>query len=311
MSDDRGRPILHEGSIRVTTQLTTPSPTLAGSRIEPIEPIVVRFVPHDSYSDPQRVRVILESIPVGTVDGECNRLPHAGHDDDVVNRSLLTNEEEVSLFERMNCLRSLANRRLLDVEGDPEGRRRVAARLLKEAIDVRNEIMLANQRLIVSIARKCRRRALPLEDLIAEANITLSAAVDAFDCHRGFRFSTYATHAVTRRLARLTERVQHQRTSESCVDPELIEASLPEGASGVDRTRAAQLITKLLQSLSPEERELLEKRFGLGTQDRRHTYAELGRTCGVSGESMRQRVARVCEKLRDSVDQYGELAQGW
>ncbi len=294
----------------MTTQLTASSP-VARSGATRIDSGAVRFVPHDSYDDPQRVRQILESIPHGTIDRECAPLHHPGHDYDVVERPLLTVEEECSLFERMNCLRSLAQKRLLDEQADLEDRRRVASRLLEGAIEVRNEIMLANQRLVVSIARKFHRGALPLEDLIAEANITLSAAVNAFDCHRGFRFSTYATHSIIRRLARLTERVQRQRTSESCVEPEIIEASLPVETSGVDRTMVAQLIAKLLHSLPPEERELLEQRFGLGKQDRRQTLAELGEARGVSGESMRQRLVRICDKLRESVDQHGELAQGW
>ena len=78
----------------------------------------------------------------------------------------------------------------------------VKAARLKAA---KNEFVKANLRLVVSIARRFNHGRLPLADLIQEGNIGLMKAVERYDYHRGFRFSTYASwwirHAISRALA--------------------------------------------------------------------------------------------------------------
>jgi RNA polymerase primary sigma factor len=76
---------------------------------------------------------------------------------------------------------------------------------LRKSESAKNELIKANLRLVVSIAKKYTNRGLQFLDLIQEGNIGLMKAVDKFEYQRGYKFSTYATwwirQAITRAIA--------------------------------------------------------------------------------------------------------------
>ena len=100
-------------------------------------------------------------------------------------------------------LKEIGKTSLLSSEDEVE----LAKRIEKGDEEARRKFIQANLRLVVSIAKRYVNRSpnLTILDLIQEGNIGLSRAVDKFDYHRGFKFSTYATwwirQAITRALA--------------------------------------------------------------------------------------------------------------
>jgi RNA polymerase primary sigma factor len=221
---------------------------------------------------------------------------------------LLTFEGEQFLFKQLNFLRFRAKAIQASLHPTRPSKKKVREleRLLAEAEAARAELAKSNLRLVASIAGKLSISRDEFDEFVAEGNAIILYAIDKFDYSRGYRFSTYATHAVQRHLYRVIDRRrkraqrEHARETMIMAEEPAVDSDPWEPTEDEIKTAAAAVIAKMDETLDEREQLIVRGRFGLdGTGDGK-TFNVLGQQLGLSKERVRQLLQRSLEKLGEA-----------
>lgn len=224
---------------------------------------------------------------------------------------LLTKPQEQHLFRKMNFLKHKL-RKVCDVFRNPDGTVNAARvriedlelieRLLEQANEVKDLLISCNMRLVVSIAKRHSAQTDNFFELLSDGNMSLMRAVEKFDYARGNKFSTYASWAIMKNFARSIPEEKTRKERYVTGREELFDAA-PD-----TRTDEAELITsaeqasyrvnRLLEHLTPRDREIVRLRAGLDGSEPK-TLEQIGQHLGITKERVRQLNVRIMKQLRD------------
>jgi len=210
----------------------------------------------------------------------------------------------VWLFRKFNYLKHRATALRAELDQDRPNARLMDQidRLNAEIVEIKNRIVRANLRLVVSIAK---RRVSPGDsffDLVSDGNMSLIRAVEKFDYARGNKFSTYASWAIMKNYARTIPDEHRRRDRFRAADMELLQTATDRRTDEFQQRLAdndrLQQVGQFLNRLDSRVQTIIIRRFGLDHQHEPQTLKEVGSALGVTKERVRQIEATAMEKLR-------------
>lgn len=271
----------------------------------------ISYIPHESFDDPSKAEEILAPMPdeekYEAARAKARASVPKGLPPELASLyevPLLTREQEAHLFRKMNFLKHQAEKlrqsivpsraRSSDLDRLEE--------LNREILKIKELLVSANMRLVASIVKQHVGPADNFFELLSDGNLSLLRAVEKFDFSRGNKFSTYATWAIRKNLARSLPTEKTYRDRFMTGFEEVLETKSDtrsnEYEDEASAQRAVQQVNRLKEFLDERERKILDLRFGLNNGPRL-TLEQVGKIMDITKERVRQLEVRIKKKLRE------------
>ncbi len=268
---------------------STNLPASKKDKLEKILTMPISFIELPEFNRPTQVSHITKENITIPIDGS------------------ITSEQETILFTQMNYARF----RLCQLRRKLLRQSQWESETIKELLDAynyqmdcRSNIVNGNMGLVISLARKSKYPGVDFTDLVSEGSVALLRAVEKFDFTRGFKFSTYACHAIIKGFYRAAG--QSYTYNERF--PTQLENAHEKDDSEISNRNSWQndlqdefniIFEKNLARLSKTESSILKMRFSIGPENPEPmTLKSVGEILGMTKERVRQIQNEALAKIK-------------
>ena len=182
-----------------------------------------------------------------------------------------------------------------------------------EVLSARNKLVEHNLRLVVYIAKRFENTGIGMEDLVSIGTIGLIKAVTSFRSEKNIKLATYASKCIENEILMFIRKTGPQKQEVSIDEPlsgdadgnelvlgDVLSSDGEEIHRELERREDREIVLRAVQKLSPRDREIICRRFGL-SGSREMTQKEVADRLGISQSYISRLEKKIIQKLKKEI----------